>query len=56
LPTDQMTAYMNVISYRKPENPLADRAHLKAFLAWYEDTMARECYYPPIPRATVYLR
>lgn len=56
LPTSQVAAYMNVISYRTPENPLADRVNLEAFLAWYEQTLARECYYPPIPRATVILR
>lgn len=56
LPPSQVTAYMNVVSYRTPENPLADRANLEAFLTWYEQTMERECYYPPIPRATVILR
>ncbi|PKO54399.1 MAG: hypothetical protein CVU26_02240 [Betaproteobacteria bacterium HGW-Betaproteobacteria-2] len=56
LPPNQVTAYMNVISYRTPENPAVDRANLDAFLTWYEQTLARECYYPPIPRATVILR
>lgn len=56
LPSSQVTAYMNVISFRTPENPAADRANLDAFLTWYEQTLGRECYYPPIPRATVTLR
>jgi hypothetical protein len=56
LPPNQVTAYMNVVSYRTPENPLADRSNLEAFLNWYELNLGRECYYPPIPRATVILR
>jgi hypothetical protein len=56
LPSSQVTAYMNVISFRTPENPAADRASLEAFLTWYEQALGRECYYPPIPRATVTLR
>jgi hypothetical protein len=48
LPQGQMTAYMNVIHFRTPENPEADRANLHAFLSWYEQTRAKECYYAPV--------
>ena len=47
LPPGQMTAYMNVINFRSPENPVADRENIKAFLAWYELARARECYFAP---------
>lgn len=48
LPPGQMTAYMNVIHFRAPENPEADRANLHAFLIWYEQARATECYYAPV--------
>ncbi len=47
LPPGQMTAYMNAINFRTPENPAADRENLHAFLVWFDQTRARECYYPP---------
>lgn len=47
LPPGQMTAYMNVVHFRTPENPEADRANLHAFLSWYEQARAQECYYAP---------
>lgn len=48
LPPGQLTAYMNAVHFRTPENPEADRANLHAFLAWYERTRAKECYYAPV--------
>jgi len=47
LPPGQMTAYMNVVQFRTPDDPEADRVNLHAFLAWYEQTRAKECYYAP---------
>lgn len=47
LPPGQVTAYMNVINFRKPENPEADRQNLRAFLTWFETTKAGDCYMPP---------
>jgi len=47
LPPGQMTAYMNVINFRTPENPAADRENLKAFMAWFNKTQSTECYYAP---------
>lgn len=47
LPQGQMTAYMNVIHFRTPENPEADRINLHDFLAWYQQKRADECYYAP---------
>ena len=44
----QMTAYMNVINFRTPENPAADRENIHAFLAWYKNARASECYYAPV--------
>jgi|GEM_PF-1514953 len=44
----QTTAYMNVIEFRTPENPAADRENLRAFLSWYDKVRARECYDPPV--------
>jgi hypothetical protein len=48
LPQGQVTAYMNAIHFRTPENPEADRANIRAFLAWFDRTRATECYYPPV--------
>lgn len=47
LPPGQMTAYMNVIHFRTPENPEADRANLHDFLVWYQQKRADECYFAP---------
>lgn len=47
LPPGQMTAYMNVINFRTPENPTADRENIRAFLAWFNKTRSSECYIPP---------
>lgn len=47
LPPGQMTAYMNVINFRTPENPAADRENLKAFMAWFNRTQSTECYFAP---------
>lgn len=47
LPPGQMTAYMNVINFRTPENPAADRENLKAFMAWFNKTQSAECYFAP---------
>lgn len=47
LPQGQMTAYMNVINFRTPENPAADRKNLKAFMAWFNKTQSTECYFAP---------
>jgi len=47
LPPGQMTAYMNVIEFRTPENPAADRAKMLAFLTWFEKVRSGECYDPP---------
>lgn len=47
LPPGQMTAYMNAIHFRTPENPEADRKNLRAFLTWYNQNRASECYFPP---------
>ena len=48
LPEGQVTAYMNVIHFRTPENPAADRRNLHNFLSWFKQTRATECYYPPV--------
>jgi len=47
LPQGQVTAYMNVINFRTPENPAADRENLHAFLVWFNQAQASECYYAP---------
>ena len=47
LPSGQMTAYMNVINFRTPDNPAADRENIRAFLAWYNQARSPECYMPP---------
>ena len=47
LPPGQMTAYMNVIEFRTPENPAADRANIRAFLTWFDKVRSGECYDPP---------
>lgn len=47
LPQGQMTAYMNVINFRTPENPEADQVNIRDFLAWFDKTRAVECYYRP---------
>jgi hypothetical protein len=44
LPPAQTTAYMNVIESRQPEDPAADEASLRAFMAWYNTIQAAECY------------
>lgn len=44
----QATAYLNVINYRTPENPVADSKNLRAFLAWFEQTRMSECYQAPV--------
>ncbi len=44
LPPDQTTAYMNVIESRQPDDPAADEASLRAFMAWYNTIHATECY------------
>ncbi|HEY7986289.1 MAG TPA: hypothetical protein VIE17_05155 [Methylophilaceae bacterium] len=46
LPPDQTTAYMNVIESRQPDDPAADEASLRAFMAWYNSIHAIECYPP----------
>ncbi len=47
LPPEQVTAYMDVIHFRTPENIEADRKNLRAFLTWFNQTRASECYFPP---------
>lgn len=47
LPQGQMMAYMNVIHFRTPENPESDRENLHAFLVWFNQAQASECYYAP---------
>ncbi|HQR51554.1 MAG TPA: hypothetical protein PKW44_07950 [Methylophilaceae bacterium] len=47
LPQGQVTAYMNAINLRTPENPAADRENMRAFLAWFRQTRSTECYFPP---------
>lgn len=47
LPPGQMTAYMNVVNFRTPDNPAADRENLHAFLTWFNQTQAKACYYAP---------
>jgi hypothetical protein len=47
LPQGQATAYMNVIQFRTPDDPDADRANLHAFLVWFNQSRASECYYAP---------
>jgi len=47
LPPGQMTAYTNVINFRTPENPEADRENLKALMAWFKRNQSTECYYAP---------
>lgn len=47
LPQGQVTAYMNAINFRTPDNPAADQANMRAFLAWFRQTRSSECYFPP---------
>lgn len=47
MPPGQVTAYMNVIHFRTPDDPVADRENIRAFLAWFERTRSSECYQPP---------
>ncbi len=47
LPPGQMTAYTNVINFRTPENPTADRENIRALLAWFQKTQSADCYYAP---------
>lgn len=47
LPPGQATAYMNVIQFRTPDDPAADRENLRAFLAWFQRTRSTECYISP---------
>lgn len=44
LPPDQTIAYMNVVESRQPDDPVAEEASLKAFMAWYDTIHATECY------------
>ncbi|MFM9913367.1 MAG: hypothetical protein ACKVN9_07535 [Methylophilaceae bacterium] len=44
LPQAQMTAYMNVVEFRKPDDPVADEANIRAFMAWFNTIQATECY------------
>jgi hypothetical protein len=44
LPPAQTTAYMNAIEFRQPEDPAADEAGLRAFMAWFNTIHATECY------------
>lgn len=46
LPPAQAVAYMNVVEARKPEDPVADRASIRAFMAWFNSIHATECYPP----------
>lgn len=48
LPPGQVTAYMNVIHFRTPEDPAADRENIRAFMAWFQRTRSTECYMPPV--------
>ncbi len=48
LPPGQMTAYMNIINFRTPDNPAADRENIRAFLDWYNLARSTECYMPPV--------
>ena len=48
LPQGQMTAYMNVVNFRTPDNPAADRDNLHSFLVWFNQKQATECYYAPV--------
>lgn len=44
LPQAQMTAYMNVVEFRKPDDPVADEANIRAFMSWFNTIHATECY------------
>lgn len=44
----QATAYLNVINFRTPDDPVADSKNLRAFLAWFDQNRKSECYQPPI--------
>jgi hypothetical protein len=48
LPPGQVTAYMNAIEARTPEDPAADGRNLRAFLAWFDTIKSTECYDPPL--------
>ena len=47
LPPGQMTAYMNVVESRTPDDPAADRKNIREFLAWFDKIQSTECYDPP---------
>lgn len=44
IPKDQLPAYMNVVQARLSNNPELDSQRLAAFLTWYEQNRAWECY------------
>jgi hypothetical protein len=44
LPPAETTAYMNVIEFRRPDDPVADEAALRAFMTWFNTIHATECY------------
>lgn len=48
LPPGQMTAYMNVVEFRRPDDPAADRRNIREFLAWFDKIQSTECYDPPL--------
>jgi len=48
LPPGQVTAYMNVVEARKPDDPVADGRNLREFLAWYDKIKSTECYDRPL--------
>lgn len=47
LPEGQVTAYMNAIHFRVPENLEADEQNIRKFLAWFDANRATECYFKP---------
>lgn len=46
LPPGQTAAYMNVVEFRTPDDPAADRRNIREFLVWYDKV--RECYDSPV--------
>lgn len=46
IPQDQVVAYLNVVNSRGSEDPAMDSLRLRAFLGWYDQYKAWECYFP----------
>lgn len=44
LPPGQTSAYMNLVESRQSDDPVADRAAIRAFMTWFNTIHATECF------------